>query len=219
MAGIRYNLSAESSWRLRGLDGLMRTKDFLPALYAVVVSNCELNKILENGAEEEIARLRREFPCRKKTLEKIEAKYREKYYKTCNGLKLIDGVEKSLKILGKKYALGCVTNTDTDFTKQWIAKKGLDKYIGIVIGAQDVKNKKPDPEPIFRALECMGKSPSEAAYVGDTQDDIRAAKNAGCISIAVLSGAGSKRAVKNEGPDFIFKSLNDFARFINMDSA
>ncbi len=55
--------------------------------------------------------------------------------------------------------------------------------LDVVIGGDDVRRQKPDPEPIFKALNLLGVKPENACFVGDTVHDIKAAKLAGCIPI------------------------------------
>jgi pyrophosphatase PpaX len=53
------------------------------------------------------------------------------------------------------------------------------------VGVEDTERHKPDPEPLFEALRRLGARPEEAAYVGDSPFDIRAAKAAGALAVAV----------------------------------
>lgn len=50
----------------------------------------------------------------------------------------------------------------------------------------DVPRQKPDPGGIRLALERLGTSPQEAAYVGDSVTDLEAARAAGVLPVAVL---------------------------------
>ena len=60
----------------------------------------------------------------------------------------------------------------------------------MLIGADDTERHKPDPDPVLEALARLGAEPAEAAYVGDSPFDIRAAKAAGLLAVA-SAGAGS----------------------------
>lgn len=55
----------------------------------------------------------------------------------------------------------------------------------VVVGHEDTERHKPDPDPVLVAVEKLGGSPDEAAYVGDSPFDIGAAKAAGVFAIAV----------------------------------
>ena len=55
----------------------------------------------------------------------------------------------------------------------------------VLVGADDTVRHKPDPDPLLEALRRLGASPSEAAYVGDSPFDVRAAKAGGLFAVAV----------------------------------
>jgi pyrophosphatase PpaX len=55
----------------------------------------------------------------------------------------------------------------------------------VVVAHEDTERHKPDPDPVLLAVEKLDASPEEAAYVGDSPFDIRAAKAADVFAIAV----------------------------------
>ena len=61
----------------------------------------------------------------------------------------------------------------------------LEPLFEVVVTAEDTDRHKPDPAPIRLALERLGAQPHEAAYVGDSPFDVRAARAAGVTAIAV----------------------------------
>ena len=71
-----------------------------------------------------------------------------------------------------------------------------------VVGGDETKEHKPDPEPLLLAAERLGVDPRTCAYVGDSTFDIRAAKAAGMYSIAVTwGGIHEREKLEAEGPD------------------
>jgi len=65
---------------------------------------------------------------------------------------------------------------------------GLYDYFGSAVGMGDVENAKPAPDMILKSMEELGFSPGESAYVGDTEDDMAAARAAGVKGIGMTSG-------------------------------
>lgn len=61
----------------------------------------------------------------------------------------------------------------------------LERHFEVVVGHDDTERHKPDPDPVLAALERLQAAPEEAAYVGDSPFDIRAAKAAGAFAVAV----------------------------------
>jgi pyrophosphatase PpaX len=78
----------------------------------------------------------------------------------------------------------------------------LEESFDVVVGAEDTQRHKPNPEPVLLALERLGADADEAAYVGDSPFDIRAAKAAGTGAIAVTwGGLHSAERLAQEEPD------------------
>jgi pyrophosphatase PpaX len=74
--------------------------------------------------------------------------------------------------------------------------------LGVVVAHEDTEGHKPDPEPVLHALERLDAVPGDAAYVGDSPFDIRAAKAAGVFAIAVgWGGIHSDERLLAEEPD------------------
>ena len=79
-----------------------------------------------------------------------------------------------------------------------------------VVGHEDTDRHKPDPEPVLLAVERLGGVPSEAAYVGDSPFDIRAAKAAGAFAVGVAwGGIHSDERLLAEGPDAFVRSPDE----------
>jgi pyrophosphatase PpaX len=73
-----------------------------------------------------------------------------------------------------------------------------------IVGGDETKRHKPDPEPLLLALERLDSRPEDAAYVGDAPFDVKAAKSAGLFSVAVTWGGIHARArLEAEKPDAI----------------
>ena len=73
-------------------------------------------------------------------------------------------------------------------------KHECSSYIDLVIGGDDVKQHKPNPEGLLLAMEKLQLKAPEVLYIGDTIFDAEAAEEAGIDFIAVLSGTTEKNA-------------------------
>jgi pyrophosphatase PpaX len=79
---------------------------------------------------------------------------------------------------------------------------GLEANFDVVVGMEDTERHKPDPDPILEALGRFDAAPHDAAYIGDSPFDIRAAKAAGVFSVAVAwGGIHGDAALEQERPD------------------
>ncbi len=77
----------------------------------------------------------------------------------------------------------------------------------VVIGAEDTERHKPEPDPILEALRRLGAQTHEAAYVGDSPFDIRAARAAGVLAVAVgWGGIHPDERLLHEEPDALVQT-------------
>ena len=81
-----------------------------------------------------------------------------------------------------------------------------------IIGREDVRRIKPDPEPLLLALvPPRARSPQEVLHVGDTPLDVRAGLAAGLPTIGVLTGAGTETQLREAGAAHVLPSLAELA--------
>jgi pyrophosphatase PpaX len=86
----------------------------------------------------------------------------------------------------------------------------LEKAMEVVVGAEDTERHKPDPDPILEALRRLGEPPSEAAYVGDSPFDVRAARAAGVLAVAVgWGGIHPDKRLLHAGPDVLVHTAEE----------
>ena len=79
---------------------------------------------------------------------------------------------------------------------------GLEENFEVLVGADDTERHKPEPDPLLEALSRLGAEPREAAYVGDSPFDVRAAKAAGVHAVAVgWGGIHGEDVLRREEPD------------------
>ena len=87
----------------------------------------------------------------------------------------------------------------------------LTDTITYILGAEDVKEGKPAPEPVTRTLKEFGFSPEEAIVVGDTVFDIKMGQNAGTRTCGVTYGNGSRESLSEA--DWL---IDDFSKLIEL---
>lgn len=84
--------------------------------------------------------------------------------------------------------LACLTNKPLSFAKPLLKAKGLDGFFTHVYGGDSFERKKPDPLPLLKTCEALGVSPAQALMVGDSSNDAKAARAAGCPVVLVRYG-------------------------------
>ena len=97
--------------------------------------------------------------------------------------------EVKLKLRDMGIKLGVVTNKQHEMAIHCLEVIHLEDVFDILIGYDDVKESKPSPEGIYKAMEAFNiKDKSRVLYVGDNPLDDETAKNAKVDSCLVLWG-------------------------------
>jgi phosphoglycolate phosphatase len=113
-----------------------------------------------------------------------------------------------LKRLQKDYRIGLVTAAKD--ARADLKHLQIEQYFEIVIGAEDFREHKPDPEGINLALHKLDISADEAVYIGDTSTDIYTTKAAKLkAAIGVTTGFANRRELETAGADHIIDSLTE----------
>jgi phosphoglycolate phosphatase-like HAD superfamily hydrolase len=90
---------------------------------------------------------------------------------------------------------------------------GLIDHVEGVIGYEDTAKHKPNPEPILKALEVFNAKKESTIYIGDHENDMIAAKNAGVMTCAVTYSKRIKEML-NTQPDFAVDDLSQLRDLI-----
>lgn len=123
---------------------------------------------------------------------------------------LFPAVAETLAALyAKGLPLALVTNKPTPFVAPILDALDIAKYFSVVVGGDDVQNKKPHPEPLLLVADKLGLTPDALLFVGDSRNDILAASAAGCCSVGLTYGYNYGEAIADSNPDFVFDRFND----------
>lgn len=100
-------------------------------------------------------------------------------------LKIPSDAHEIIDQLKNHYQLGIVTNRLQNHTDFFFQVYGSADDFPVVVTMSDIKNPKPDPEPILLAIEKLEVKPEETVYIGDSLTDLQSAKSAGAKYIMV----------------------------------
>ena len=120
-----------------------------------------------------------------------------------------EGLE-AMRALGLR--LACVTNKASRFTGPLLAATGLAGYFDTVVTSDVVGRRKPDPEVFLYACRALAVEPVEAVVIGDSDNDGRGARAAGCTFLLVPYGYREGRDVHELECDGIVPTLFHAAR-------
>ncbi len=102
------------------------------------------------------------------------------------------------------HAVGVVTSSP-----RWYAEKILTAFTipyDVLVAYEDTDAHKPSPEPIKLAIEKLGATPSNTAYIGDDPIDVEAAYHAGVHSFGAAWGISDLSAMSVSAPDILLKT-------------
>ena len=112
---------------------------------------------------------------------------------------------------------GIVTNKPEKYSIRLLEKLHLSSRCSVLVCPDHVSKTKPHPEPIFFALEKLGRDSERCVYIGDHIRDIQAAKNADVIAIAAAYGYLAEDAKVEEWyADFILQSSEQTTSLLNL---
>lgn len=148
----------------------------------------------------------------------------EKYYKIMSkvygkdygvGMDLYPGISTILdEITDLGIPLAINTNKNQDVT-DFIVGEYLNKWSFIkVIGSHGDYERKPNPSGALALAEMAGARPEECIYIGDSEVDIRTAKNAGMKCIVVTWGFRDKDYLLTLNPEIIVDHAEDIINYI-----
>lgn len=143
---------------------------------------------------------------RKRGLEIFLAHYSEH---NLDATRAYPGVLEGLQALQDR-PMAVLTNKPAKMSVEILEALGLLKYFRAVYGGDSFEKKKPDPAGAQSILKNLGAHPQEAAMVGDSDVDIKTARNAGMFAIGVNYGFGQHD--RNVQPaDLYVDSLQEIA--------
>ncbi len=112
-----------------------------------------------------------------------------------------------LKIEGVK--TGLVSNVGKKTLEKALQKLDLHGLFDVVLSRNDVRVLKPGGEGLCLALNQLQVTKGKALYVGDSIDDIQAAKEAGLKVTVILGGENPKPDLLSAGADFLIQHFDE----------
>ena len=109
----------------------------------------------------------------------------------------------------KGYILTIASSRSHRSLQEFVEDMHLNELIPYILGADDVKEAKPNPEPVLKTLEAFNCSPDEAMVIGDTWYDIEMGKRAGIKTCGVTYGNGTREELINAGANYVLDDIGE----------
>jgi len=127
------------------------------------------------------------------------------------------GAAESLRALhGAGLRTAVVTNKQHRFAEALLNRLGLADWVDVVVGGDTCARRKPDPQPLLFACESLHVPPSESLMVGDSVNDVLAARAAGIPIVCVPYGYNEGRDPRTLECDLLIDSLAELPALLQV---
>ncbi len=123
------------------------------------------------------------------------------------------GVREALEAL-RHHPMAVLTNKPVRFSERILEGLGIAGYFRYVYGGNSFETKKPDPAGMNVLLREFALAPKEAMLVGDSDVDVRTARNAGTWACGVSYGLGLE-SMRAHPPDLMLDNLAELPAHLN----
>jgi phosphoglycolate phosphatase len=128
---------------------------------------------------------------------------------------LFPGVREGLALLrAEGFRLAVVTNKATRFVAPHLERAGIADAFAVLVGGSDAVRKKPDAAPLELCAARLDLATECLLMVGDSGNDVAAARAAGCPVVVVPYGYREGLPVQKLGADGIVDSLVALAQCV-----
>ncbi|EIJ41882.1 2-phosphoglycolate phosphatase [Beggiatoa alba B18LD] len=131
--------------------------------------------------------------------------------------RLYDGVLEGLIWLQQQdFHLGCVTNKPEQFTIPLLEQLDIKDFFPLIISGDTLPAKKPDPLPLLHAAKYFNVLPTDSLFIGDSINDVTAARAAGFKVLCVSYGYNHGQDIRMANPDKIVDSLTELPHCLSV---
>ena len=150
------------------------------------------------------------------TVEKFEAHYAQT---VGTQAALFPGVMDGLHRLREAgYPMAVVTNKPRFFTLQLLERTLVSELLPVVVAGDDGYPRKPAGDMLVAACEKMGTDPISTLMLGDSENDVAAARNAGCPVWCVPYGYNEGRGAETLACDRLVATVLEAAEKLVSDT-
>jgi HAD superfamily hydrolase (TIGR01549 family) len=127
----------------------------------------------------------------------------------------LDGAVETIAALKNSgAALAIVTSNSSRTVSRWFKKNG--GAIDAIVGRDTLLGLKPAPDMLIRALELFSVDRTDAAFVGDSEADHRAAQSCGVRFFGIATTDAARDRLLASGADEIYSSPAALAIHLNL---
>lgn len=141
--------------------------------------------------------------------------FKEHYAEHClDNTRPYDGINELLDALTMRGMKMAIVSNKADFAVKELCSK-IFPQIPVAIGESENVRKKPAPDSLLSAIDVLGSTPDRTVYIGDSDVDIKTAKNAGVSCISVTWGFRSAAFLSANDASALVDSPEDIIKAID----
>jgi len=183
----------------------------LPSLETKAVEN-----LIGRGVHSMIERALQQVAAASVDVDVAVDRFEDHYAKTVGTeAELFEGVLEGLMLLRNEgFKMSVVTNKPRYFTEKLLERLAVKPlFVGLVAG-DDGLRRKPHGDMLLAACVAMGSSAETSLMIGDSDNDVLAARNAGCPVWCVPYGYNEGRGPDTLACDRTVATIEEAARFL-----
>lgn len=142
--------------------------------------------------------------------------YNARYAETYTAADCYDGIQDAVTALCHRgYTSAVLSNKPDKYTVALCRILFPENTFALTQGQQEGVPTKPDPTAPLSIAARLGVRPEECAFIGDSEVDIRTAKNAGMMSVGCAWGYRSADDLRAEGADAVIDTPDQLLTLFN----
>ncbi|CAD5108200.1 phosphoglycolate phosphatase [Zestomonas carbonaria] len=120
------------------------------------------------------------------------------------------GVRTTLKWLKKQgVEMALITNKPEQFVGPLLDDMKIGRYFRWIIGGDTLPQQKPDPAALLFVMQMAEIKAEDAVFIGDSRNDVLAARAAGVPCVALSYGYNHGRPIAEESPALVIDDLRE----------
>ena len=133
----------------------------------------------------------------------------------CNDTFLYPNVKQTLNYLRDEgYKLTICTNKPFKFVEPILEKLKIKEFFLLWVGEESLPEKKPEATPLLHLAKKMNVLPDQCVMIGDSKNDILAAKNAGIDSIGLSYGYNYNENIQDYNPELVVDNFQNLQKVL-----
>ncbi|MBF0212621.1 MAG: phosphoglycolate phosphatase [Magnetococcales bacterium] len=125
-------------------------------------------------------------------------------------------VEVLERLSDQGFAMAVVTNKPENLSHAMLEQLHLSRFFPVVVGGESLPKRKPDPLPLWHALDALGIPPALGVMIGDSETDLLAARNAALPVILCSYGYNRGQDVRELHPEHVMDHFGQLPEFLHL---